>query len=266
MTETSTPAPAAQMLVSHTRLNLFRQCPKAYEYQYIQCVPPAFSTIETHMGGAVHRTLEWLYGEYRDGAAPESDEVRGHYTDTWHNEDLAQARVVKVGCSVGDYFREGLEMTLAYVEHTFRHDRSTTLQLEYAFDVELAEGVRYRGVIDRMARMPDGVLGLIDYKTGRQVPHPAVDRQLRSYAWYVFLQLPQEKEIELCYEDLRRGRALRTRVLREDAGEVATELRCEVQKIRTTRHFIAVPSRLCAWCGYHPQCGAASTFTVRNPY
>ena len=67
----------------------------------------------------------------------------------------------------------------------FPHDQSTTLYLEHKFEIPLGENIIYRGVIDRIAKEPDGTLKVTDYKTGR-VGHPLDTLQLPSYALYNF--------------------------------------------------------------------------------
>ena len=49
-------------IYSHSRLSTFEQCPFKFKLKYIDKLKPDIEkTIESHLGSAVHETLEWVY-------------------------------------------------------------------------------------------------------------------------------------------------------------------------------------------------------------
>jgi RecB family exonuclease len=60
------PAPS-QETYSYSRITAFTQCSRAYKFRYIDKIREAFTSVEAHLGSAVHAALAWLY-ESRDAS------------------------------------------------------------------------------------------------------------------------------------------------------------------------------------------------------
>lgn len=238
---------------SCSRISTFRKCPKAFEFSYIKGSAEEFETIEKHLGTAVHEVFEWVFSEIQTGRTPSLVEVEARYRETWSKLDIPAARIVKKGVSAEDYFSQGLEMTLRYHQNTLSVDDEITLHIEYPFDYDLGAGRLYHGIIDRVARHRDGMLRLVDYKTGRSLPDVYGDLQLRSYCLPMFAIYPDDV-IEICYEGLREGRSLVGRIHRRDVSALQREIHESIDEILSCQVFPARPSTLCAWCGHQPNC------------
>ena len=151
----------AMEVFSYSRVTSFRNCPKAYEFRYVLGESERFSTIERHMGTAVHEALHWAWAEREAGREPSPGGVAECYDGFWRSNGLSRAVVVKQGLSDEDYRLEGRRMVEKYVEGLFLLDRSETLGLENRFKMRLNDDVRLTGVIDRVARSPEGMLRII---------------------------------------------------------------------------------------------------------
>jgi putative RecB family exonuclease len=243
---------------SHSRVGLFDQCPLAYRYRYLDGVPDAFTTIEQHLGQVVHGVLEQAYAERSRGGPVDERWMAAAFERLWHSSDLASHRVVKRGMTAGDYRAEGLAMVSACHERVFAVDTSETLGLEHRFSLDLdADGSHpWAGVIDRLARLGDGTLCIIDYKTGKSVPDPRTDRQLQSYALHVFAEHHADA-VELRVEGLRAGATLTAPFTAAQAAEVRGSLLGRIAVIETASSWPARPSMLCDWCGFNVICPEA---------
>jgi ssDNA-binding Zn-finger/Zn-ribbon topoisomerase 1/RecB family exonuclease len=239
---------------SFSAVSTFKSCPRAYRYKYIDKLPEAFSSIEAHMGGSVHEALEWAYSQRQEGCEPTLEMAIQQYKYTWNNVDFDKIKIVKEDKTKEDYFNQGCEFIAYFFQAVFPYDRSTTLYLEHKFEIPLGENIVYRGVIDRIAKEPDGTLRVTDYKTGR-VGHPLDTLQLPSYALYIF-QHNIDNEIRLCFEDLREQRTIAVPYTRKQVKQLKEELLKEIEQIRNTKEedFITRPSILCLWCGYNQVC------------
>ena len=246
----------AMEVFSYSRVTSFRNCPKAYEFRYVLGERERFSTIERHMGTAVHEALRWAWAEREEGREPSPGGVADCYDGFWRSDGLSRAVVVKQGLRDEDYRVEGRRMVEKYVEGLFLRDRSETLGLENRFKMQLNDGVRLTGVIDRVARSPEGMLRIIDYKTGARVPNPLSDPQLIYYAAWAFEAYP-DPSAELTFLDLRGGRALTAEFHRRAIIPYMETLVAEIARIGETELFEANPSLLCKWCGFNPICEAA---------
>lgn len=245
---------------SFSGISTFQNCPRAFKYRYIEKLPEAFNTIEAHMGTCVHEALEWAYTQRKDGREPDLEGALEQYRGAWNKDNLGDLKVVKDEKTREDYFNDGKQFLAYFMEDVFPNDKSETLYLEHHFQVPLEIGgdkIIYRGIIDRIARQPDGTLRVIDYKTGK-VGHPLDTLQLPSYGLYVMMH-NMDPKVELCYEDLREKQTRVVSVTRKNAKETKDKIKKEIETILNADdvRFVAKPSILCLWCGYNEICPAA---------
>jgi putative RecB family exonuclease len=243
---------------SHSRIGLYDQCPLAYRYRYLEGVPDAFTTIEQHLGRVVHDVLERAYAERSQGRPVDGRWMAAAYERLWGSADLEAYRIVKPGKTADAYRGEGLAMVGAYHARVFSVDTSETVSLEHRFslDLDAGAGVAWAGIIDRLARRGDGMLRIIDYKTGTSPPDPRTDRQLQSYALHVFEE-HRVDTVELCIEGLRAGVTLAAPFSASQAGGVRTHLLARIVEIERSSAWPARPTALCAWCGFNVICPEA---------
>ncbi len=238
---------------SFSGISTFKNCPKAFEYRYFDELPAAFVSIEAHMGTSVHSVLEWAYRRRLDGKESDLVEVLDQYKNAfWNSADMENVKVVKTGITVNDYFEKGKTFISYFFETIFPNDKSSTLLVENEFVIPLTDEIGFKGVIDRVARGGDGVIRIVDYKTGK-AGHPMDNLQLPSYAMYVFENNP-DNEIQLCIEDLRERRTLTASFHREEVKGVRSALLADIGHILETTEFRTQPSILCLWCGYNHIC------------
>ncbi len=246
---------------SYSSLTLFDKCPRAFRYRYVDRIEEAFATIEQHLGKVVHDSLEQLYAAAAKGENPDHGWLTGTYDRLWNSPDLAAHRIVKPGKTVEAYFMDGLALVGSFLERVFRTDRSRTLHLEHRFTFALTdeeEEHAYTGVIDRVSLQPDGTVRITDYKTGRSVPDPAEDLQMKSYALHV-LALHGGERLQLCFEDLRGAQTKAAVFHAREAERVRAHLLAGIRRIEDESEYPTRPSILCGWCGFNAICtpGAA---------
>lgn len=238
---------------SFSGISSFKSCPRAFKYRYIEEIAEAFTSIEAHMGTSVHAAIEWTYKQRLEHNDPDATETMDHYKQVfWNSGALEKTRIIKPAFTTDDYYQQGKTYILFFMNTMFPQDKSTTLYLEHKFEITLADGINYKGVIDRIARDEDRFLRIIDYKTGRAVP-PLDNFQLPSYAIYIF-ENNIDNEVRLSIEDLREQRSMTASFSRGQARQVRAGLLQDIKHILETREFNANPSILCRWCGYNHIC------------
>jgi putative RecB family exonuclease len=249
---------------SFSRITTFEQCARRFRYRYLDCVKEAFDSIEGFMGRRVHDTIEWLFGERLLGRTPSAAETVARYCDRWDEEVVAsvrQIRVVKRGENAESYRRLGAELLTWFHRERFSTDRLETIGAEQHFRVELDGRYRFQGYIDRLARDENGLVHVIDYKTGRRAPQRFEGKeaeQLEAYALAIFLQT-DAPELELVIEFLRAGKILRRRVERSRAPELERRLAARIATLEDATVYPPSPGALCDWCGYNDICEAFAT-------
>ena len=243
------------MNYSYSAISSFKSCPRSFEFRYLKREKEAFVSVERHMGSCVHEVLNWAYDQRLKQSEPDLSELDMVYKKFWNTPNLHQVRVIRVEKSLEDYYRDGLDLLSSFFQRVFPVDGSTTMMLEHRFELALKGGQSYRGIIDRVARQPEGLIRITDFKTG-SVSGPADDLQLPSYALYIFNQYPDDK-IEICYEALQPRETIVVPYNRNLASGVTEELEKEIDGIEKTTQYPAKPSRLCQWCGYQGICESA---------
>lgn len=245
---------------SFSRITTFEQCARRYRYRYLDGVKEAFRGVEAFMGQQVHTTVEWLYQQRDAGNLPAVEDAVGHYCDAWdrHLGKGQPVRVIKAGKELEAYRRAGADMIARFHANRYVRDELDTLATEKHFSIRLAGERPFQGYIDRLARDRDGVVHVIDYKTGSRTPKRFAGKeaeQLEAYALDTFLS-SDAREIELVLEYLSSGLRLARRMLRAEVDEVEERLCRRIDAALASTVFPPNPGALCDWCGYNDICEA----------
>jgi putative RecB family exonuclease len=148
-----------------SKVTAFTNCPLAFRYSVIEHrpEPPSPHAVK---GTLVHSALEGLF--WNHAPAGRTRAAAGHeLARAWH--DLASdPEFVELGLG-----RDDAEAFVAdaekLIDNYFRLEDPTTVHtigVELGVEIE-NDGLRLRGIIDRLDIGPDGALTVVDYKTGR---------------------------------------------------------------------------------------------------
>lgn len=252
------PALTLPATLSPSKVGSFKVCGLAFKFSAIDKLhePP---TVPQAKGTLVHRALELLYGL----PAAERTEVAA----------LAQLPQATVEVLDGEEYAElpltGEERATLVADAAKLVGRLYELEnpmqvqpegLELMLEAEL-NGVRLRGIIDRLERDADGGLVVTDYKTGR-VPGERWEQGkldgVHFYAWLCEQQLGERPaRIQLYYlaQPLAivatpSDQTIRGFTVRAGAVWRAIEQACERDDFRPN------PGKLCSWCSFTELCPA----------
>ena len=221
--------------LSFSQLHQFEVCPVRYRFQQVWHVPAPPDELvpqaarrgggASELGAAVHRAL-----------------------DAWHTSggDLLH---------LYDGPEAGREMLAAYAAQPLA--RAPTLGTEVEFNLRLGEGVRVKGIVDRVCELEDRT-ALVDYKTNAHLDErlrEAYATQLRLYGLAAQRGLlPGGSESpRLVLFDLRQSNAIE--VAPDPSGAEARVL--EAARRIATGDFQLRPehrNRPCFLCAYRPLC------------
>jgi RecB family exonuclease len=196
------------------------------------------------------------------------------YDELWATTAGPHVLIVKPGMTLEDYRAKGRLWVRNYLDRLWNVVNGTPIHLEeeLRFAVELADGTRtvFRGTPDRVDRLQDGRLRLIDYKTGSYIPKFVEDRdkyQLALY-WRALLEkYPDTPGGVLVWEFLQHGETRRHDPEPALIASAQAWVRTVTAEIRSrlessadpAQRFPAKPSKLCQWCEFGYACGP-------NPY
>jgi putative RecB family exonuclease len=244
--------------LSPSKVSSFTDCALAFRFSAIDRLPDP-PTVATVKGTLVHAALERLMLR-----------TPTERTRAAAQEDLAQAfaalredpEFVELDLDDDDAAAMADEAA-GLVERYFALEDPTTVTpigLELKLDVEI-DGLRLRGIIDRLEVAPDGELVVTDYKTGR-APGPNFEQsRLNGVHFYAFLcervlgRRPARVQLlhladPVAIVTVPTEQSIRALERKVKAIWTAIERACERDDFRPRT------SRLCDYCAYQPYCPA----------
>ncbi len=169
---------------SPSALNTYRSCPLKYYFSYVAGYKEQEVLKEdidhATFGTAVHNTLEGLYGRYL-GKPLSEDILRGLLKQCKVALSAEFEKELALDKKLSGRNLLAFEVGLSYVKRVVEHDLQTIrsgniitpLYLEDQLEATLVfhaggedRTVRLKGMADRIDRLSDGTVRLIDYKTG----------------------------------------------------------------------------------------------------
>lgn len=232
--------------LSHSSLSMYQECPQKYKFKYIDGVPEKPRHFFS-FGQSVHSALEFFYG-VKALPAPSLEDVLRHYKEKWVSQgykDEAQER---------KYFEDG-EVLLREFYRKHISDYHIPFFVEYGFSMSV-EGVPVTGKVDRVDRLEDGRLAVLDYKTGKALAEgrQLADAQLTMYqlacesllgaevAKLSFYHLPSQQEVSSARHDSALVGALKERIVKTAEAITQEDFQPDPEE------------RKCFWCDFKPIC------------
>lgn len=244
--------------LSPSKISSFKDCALAFRFSAIDHLPEEPSPAAVR-GTLVHLALEHLFEHNAADRTPDAARAALQQAVAEIQADPEFIELALDATAEQAFFDEAAALVEAYLE---MEDPSTVhpIGLELMLETRL-DGLRLRGIIDRLELDDDGGLVVTDYKTGRS-PGPAYQQgRLGGVAFYALLceelfgVLPSR--VQLLYLGDRTVLATvptqqATRSLRRKVAALwqAVETACEREDFRPR------PGPLCNWCSFQAYCPA----------
>jgi RecB family exonuclease len=194
---------------------------------------------------------------------PTLPQVKRRFELAWEAEyDPDRIRIVKEGVPLGFYQELGIRCLDIFYRRHYPFDRDETLGIEERVEFDLDEGksgeYRMQGIIDRIARAPDGAIEIQDYKTGNYVPNQKridEDKQLALYQLGLAKRFPNES-VRLVWHYVSRGIVRQSVRTPEQLDALRDETMALIDATRAETEFEPKKSALCDWCEFKGVCPA----------
>ena len=247
--------------LSPSRASDFMTCPLRYRYRVVDRLPEAPSEAAVR-GTLVHAVLEQLFdlpaAERTVERAAELLEPAWRQLRTRAGGRGGAVRRRTATPDFEAWLRSARDLLASY----FSLEDPTRLQpeaRELMLEHDLFEGLRLRGIVDRLDAARTGELRVVDYKTGRS-PGPAFEKsalfQMKFYAlllWHTRGIVP--RELRLYYLGDRVSL-----VYSPDEDELRSfertirALWAAIARAHETGDWRPRRSRLCDWCDHQARC------------
>jgi putative RecB family exonuclease len=242
-----------------SKISSFTTCPLSFRFSVVERLPEVASPAAVK-GTLVHRALQLLFSEReagnRDRLEAESALLRA-WDEMRESPDVVDLHLPED--EQATFLRDASSLLDRYFEIEDPNSVNPVgLELDLRVDVD---GMTLRGIIDRLDRLPDGSLAVVDYKTGRAPRAEQSRSRLSAVQLYAFLceQVlgTRPAVVRLMYLRDRvvvsaeaTDQTLRGVHQRARAVWAAIERACERSDFRPH------PSVLCKWCSFQQYCPA----------
>jgi RecB family exonuclease len=225
---------------SPSRLQVYQTCARKYYYQYVIKVPTRQQAAQS-VGISVHGALEEV--QAAGGlAATGMDGALALLLARWESEGFADA------AEEAEARARAEQMLQTYLQR-FGEGPGKPVLIEKKLEAPF-EGVPFLGIVDRVDRLPDGSLELIDYKSGRAEVTEAVKQQLAIYRHLVTSttgEAPRSVAIHHLATNARIPVDADWTGLLDRAAEGA-------RAIEQEEDFDPQVGRHCGWCDFNHRC------------
>lgn len=178
------------VVYSFSQLGLYQQCPKKYQFRYLDGLEKSFETTrDLLLGTSVHSSLERFYQQLNIYKKPQKSDLI-EYFDIQRSKSLQEnweKIVMKWDQTLDDYQRRGQHYLSNYYDlHTPFEDIKivgTELLLHFTLE-DWPNAPKFRGIVDRLDKDWENFI-INDYKTNKNLPPEQKDEyreQLTLYA------------------------------------------------------------------------------------
>lgn len=158
--------------LSYSQIETFKFCPMHYKARYILKLPTPTYAAATY-GTTMHQALRLFYERHMQGEAVDLNGFLNLYESVWNSSGFENKKHEQQLKALGR-----TQLTAFYETH-FDPKRLPEV-VEKPFIFPIRNGLKFGGVIDRLDRLPDGRVEIIDYKTSNKVPtQKQVDQNLQ---------------------------------------------------------------------------------------
>jgi len=247
--------------ISPSRAGDFIACPLLYRFRAIDRLPEPPSS-DAVRGTVVHKVLEDLF----DLPATERtvERARDMLLPAWQALLELEPRVAELFVDDEARLDPWLTSCRRVLDRYFTLEDPTRLEpaeREVYVEALLESKLLLRGFIDRLDVSPDGLVRVVDYKTGRS-PDPAFEaKALFQMKFYALVIWRTRGVVPAMLQLIYLGNAELVRYIPEEADLLATERKVvavweAIKRAEEAGDWRPNPGRICDWCSHQALCPA----------
>ncbi len=244
---------------SFSQLVAYDNCPMQYKYAFILKIPVPSDKASLIFGRVMHNVLyEFLSPLSQGGQANifEDKKSQKDYLNWSRLLKIYQQKFISDGYASKDekenYYQQGKE-NLKLFFHQIKNQKDEILYLEKNFSFRLDSDI-IKGTIDRMDKLSDNSIKVIDYKTGKSKDKLSFKDKKQLIIYQLFLEKSLNYNVSsLNYYYLNDGTWQSFKASEKEKEKVEIEVKEQISSIKK-RQFKAKPSKLCSYCDFKEIC------------
>ncbi len=237
---------------SYSQLETYERCPLQYKYQYILKIPTPGNAAAS-FGSTIHIVLQKFYEGY----------IQDQSYGLNHMMNLLETNWQPIGYSSQAHERRMKKEAKAMLEKyftTFHKPEAEIMSLEKLFKIKVDDSLYLTGKIDRVDKIGNGKIEVIDYKTGRKPEEKELQKslQLSIYALAATdegLYKKQVEQVNLTFYYMQGMEKITMNKTLADLAHVKTEVKKITDKIKSGE-FPPHVGRWCDFCAFRIICPA----------
>lgn len=240
----------AEISVSYTALRTFLDCPQKYKFKYVDRLGSLYERQRYYFsfGNSMQKALTKFYSNPNQQEKT-LENLQNALRECWISEGYDSQE------QEASYQSQAMA-ALANFYHS-KDFLGQPIYFEESFRIPMG-GYSLIGVMDRIDRLPDGSLEVIDYKVAKAFPgqeQEDVTLQLSIYAfacWKKFGVIPSRLSLFFLTDNERVSFQRTERELRQ----LEEQIRSYVQQIQNEQKYLAKPGEVCKTCDFLTICPA----------
>jgi DNA helicase-2/ATP-dependent DNA helicase PcrA len=235
---------------SYTQLESYKRCPLQYKYYYVLNLPTP-PNAPSVFGETIHKTLNNFYQIYKKNKDAGEKEILEIYFKNWKPIGFLSKQ------HENKYKKTGEKILLEYLKK-FHNKNLDILFLEIPFKIKIKEDIFLTGKIDRIDKINENKVEIIDYKTGKKPEEKEIkkDPQLSIYALAVNkLYKKKPEDIILTYYYLEKQEKISFQKNQDDIEKITKEILQTVEEIKSNDYY-PQPGKYCDFCPFRIICEA----------
>ncbi len=243
---------------SFSQLEAYSNCPLQYKFAFILRIPVE-DKVSFIFGKIMHNTLrdffsyqlvsaqQSLFGEVDAVSKPSLEELLEIYQKNWRDDGYYNKKQRE------DYKNKGKKILKEFYQKLEKEGWPQVIFLEKSFKTKIGDYI-FKGSIDRIDRLPDGTVKIIDYKTGqaKEKIDASHKRQLLLYKIAAESSLGL-KVSELANYYLDNNTELSFFPKDREVEKLEERILAEIEEIKKC-NFAPKPGHLCKYCDFKGIC------------
>jgi putative RecB family exonuclease len=230
--------------LSFSRLDTFQQCPRKYRLRYVDKAPTGRADA-LEFGTILHAVLETVINALvkaaHVGEIP-AKMVEDEYRDEWARRELTERSL----------YEEGLTILRQWCERFGHMQEGQVLATEQSFKMQLG-GRAMTGIIDRIDRIDESTIRVVDYKTSRAWMLPDQSMQLAIYGTAA-KSLYKAERVQVAFDMLRHNQLIACDITAAQMDASAEWAHVLAEQMENATEYAPRLNTFCHWCDYKRGC------------